>query len=48
MNPFPTYLHELLEDKLKERRIVVWYDPNREFEPFVAGLGGEVDERGLR
>ncbi len=48
MNPFPAYLHELLEDKLKERRIVVWYDPNREFEPFVAGLGGEVDERGLR
>ncbi len=48
MNPFRTYLHEQLEEKLKERRVVVWHDPNREFEPFVEALIGNVDGQGLR
>jgi hypothetical protein len=48
MNPFPAYLHEQLEDKLKERRVVVWYDPNREFAPFVEALIGDVDGHGLK
>ncbi len=48
MNPFPAYLHEQLEEKLKERRVVVWYDPNREFAPFVEALAGEVDDQGLK
>jgi hypothetical protein len=38
MNPLPEYLHIQLEDELRARRVVVWYDPEREFEPFVAGL----------
>lgn len=29
-----------LADKLKARRIVVWYDPRRDFEPFIAELRG--------
>ena len=48
MNPFPAYLHEQLEEKLKERRVVVWYDPNREFAPFVEALIGDVDGHGLK
>lgn len=48
MNPFTAYLHEQLEEKLKERRVVVWYDANREFAPFVEALAGEVDGQGLK
>jgi hypothetical protein len=48
MNPFPAYLHAQLEEKLKDRRLVVWYDPNSEFTAFVDGLGGEVDGGGVR
>ena len=48
MNPFPAYLHEQLEEKLKERRVVVWYDPNREFAPFVEALVGEMDDQGVQ
>lgn len=38
MNPLPNYFHLQLEDELRARRVVVWYDPDREFEPFVSGL----------
>ncbi len=48
MNPFPAYLHEQLEEKLKEHRIVVWYDPNGEFVPFVEGINAEEAENGLK
>ena len=48
MNLFPAYLHEQLEEKLKDRRLVVWYDPNSEFAPFVEDLGGDVDAVGVR
>lgn len=48
LNPFPAYLHEQLEDKLKDRRVVVWYDPNREFAAFVEGLMTEGEENGLK
>lgn len=43
MNPFPAYLHSQLNEKLKDRRIVVWYDAAREFEPFVAALDRDDD-----
>jgi len=43
MNPFPAYLHSQLEDKLKNHRVVVWYDAAREFEPFVASLAQSGD-----
>ena len=38
MNPYPAYLHSQIEDKLKNHRVVVWYDASREFEPFVTAL----------
>jgi hypothetical protein len=44
MNPFPTYLHSQLEEKLKDRRVVVWYDAGREFAPFVESLDRSGDE----
>ena len=28
MNPLPDYFHLQLEDELRSRRVVVWYDPN--------------------
>lgn len=45
MNPFSAYLHSQLEESLKQHRIVVWYDPNREFAPWVESLG-RTDEAG--
>lgn len=38
MNPFDTYIENLLSDHLKKRRVAVWYDPRREFTSFVDGL----------
>ncbi len=43
MNPFPAYLHNQLVDKLKNHRVVVWYDAAREFEAFVAALDRNDD-----
>jgi hypothetical protein len=43
MNPFPAYLHSQLEEKLKNRRVAVWYDAAREFEAFVAALDRNED-----
>ncbi len=48
LNPFPAYIHELLEKELKESRVVVWYDPNREFATFVEGLPSDGEEAGLK
>jgi hypothetical protein len=47
MNPFPAYLHDQLEDNLKQHRIVVWYDPNREFAPWVEAMGRTESEGSL-
>lgn len=38
MNPLPDYLHLQLADQLSSRRVVVWYDAQREFEPFIRDL----------
>ena len=40
MHPLYEYIAKQLADKLKARKIVVWYDPRREFVPFVAELRG--------
>ena len=40
MHPLYDYISNQLADKLKARKIVVWYDPSREFAPFVAELRG--------
>src|SRR5256885_1606852 len=38
MHPFHEYLDAQLTQKLKQRRVVVWYDPHRQFEPYVEEL----------
>ena len=42
MHPFHDYVASQLADKLKARQVVVWYDPRREFVPFVAEVRGGV------
>jgi hypothetical protein len=41
MHPLHDYIGQRLAEKLKERRIVVWYDPRGEFAPFVQELRGD-------
>ncbi len=40
MHPLHDYVAKQLADKLKSRRIVVWYDERREFQPFVDEVRG--------
>ena len=40
MHPLHTYVAKQLADKLKDRRVVIWYDERREFQPFVDELRG--------
>ena len=40
MHPLHDYVAKQLADKIKMRRVVVWYDERREFEPFVSELRG--------
>jgi hypothetical protein len=40
MHPLHNYLAQQLADKLKARRVVVWYDPRRDFQPFIDELRG--------
>jgi hypothetical protein len=40
MHPLHDYIAKQLADKLKERRVVVWYDERSEFRPFVDELRG--------
>jgi len=47
MNPLETYLSKQLAGKLKKRRVVVWYDPNQEFAPYIAGLPVVSDALGV-
>jgi len=35
MNPFSEYISRQLADKLKKRIVVVWYDANRQFTPYI-------------
>ncbi len=48
MNPFPAYIHEQLQDKLKERLVVAWYDANQEFTTFVEGLPADGEDADLK
>ncbi len=38
MHPFHRYLTGQLDKLLRERRVVVFYDPRRGFEPFIDEL----------
>lgn len=40
MHPLHDYVAKQLVDKLKDRRVVVWYDEGREFQPFVDEVRG--------
>jgi hypothetical protein len=40
MHPLHDYIAKQLADKLKARKIVVWYDVRREFAPFIAEVRG--------
>ena len=40
MHPLHDYIVKQLGEKLKARKVVVWYDARREFAPFIAELRG--------
>jgi hypothetical protein len=40
MHPLHDYIAQQVAEKLKSRRLVVWYDPRREFAPLVEELRG--------
>ncbi len=46
MNPFQAYLDRQLAEKLRKRRVVVWYDANRQFEPYIDGMRVVSDDLG--
>ncbi len=46
MHPLHDYLARQLADKLAKRKIVVWYDHNAEFEPFITELKNAAVEKG--
>jgi len=46
MHPLHDYLAKQLADKLKARRVVVWYDQRRDFASFVTELRGSPSTRG--
>ena len=47
MNPLTEYFHLQLEESLRKRRVVVWYDAEREFAPFLATLEQTEADLGL-
>lgn len=46
MNAFQAYLDKQLAEKLRKRRLVVWYDANRDFEPYIDGMHVVCDDLG--
>jgi hypothetical protein len=42
MHPLHEYISRQLAEKLKARKVVVWYDPRREFAPFIAEMRGNA------
>src|ERR1700722_18554296 len=42
MHPLYDYIAKQLAERLKARKVVVWYDIRREFAPFIAELRGCV------
>jgi hypothetical protein len=42
MHPLHEYISKQLAEKLKARKVVVWYDPRREFAPFIAEMRGSA------
>jgi hypothetical protein len=42
MHPLHDYISKQLSEKLKARKVIVWYDSRREFGPFIAEIRGSV------
>ena len=42
MHPLHDYVARQIAEKLKIKKVIVWYDPRREFAPFIAELRGGV------
>src|SRR5437870_8091466 len=42
MHPLHDYVAKQLTEKLKAKKLVVWYDPRQEFVPFVGEVRGGV------
>jgi hypothetical protein len=42
MHPLHEYISRQLAEKLRARKVVVWYDPRREFAPFIAEMRGSA------
>src|SRR5438105_10650755 len=40
MHPLHEYVAKQLAERVKARRVVVWYDARREFAPFIAEMRG--------
>src|ERR1041384_6909321 len=40
MHPLHDYVEKQLAEKLKSRKVVVWYDGRREFAPFISEIRG--------
>lgn len=47
MHPLHDYVAKQLADKLRKRKVVVWYDPRSEFEAFVDELETAPDDRAV-
>jgi hypothetical protein len=48
MHPLHEYISKQLAEKLKARNVVIWYDPLREFAPFIAETRGGGRTAGSR
>ena len=42
MHPLHDHISKQLSEKLKARKVIVWYDARREFAPFIAVDTGSV------
>ena len=42
MHPLHAYVAEKLAERLRAKKLVVWYDPRSEFAPFVAEVRGRL------
>ena len=47
MHPLHDYIAQQVAEKLKSRRVVVWYDPRQEFAPFVEEVRGGPSLQGM-
>ena len=41
MHPLYAYIAKQLAERLKAKKVVVWYDVRREFAPFIAELAAQ-------